>query len=171
MKLVSAICATAAVALLAGCATYTAVPAGPAVAVATPAGTQVWYDSFYGPIYAGYWGSDGLFHYQLVSNGPWLVDTAGHFRREAATGYTVMTIRTAEVPLGSAVAVATPASSSIWYDDFYGPVSAGYWGSDGLFHYRLAANGPWLIDSAGHFRHQAIAGYHVVTIAPVIPPG
>ena len=92
MKLTSAICATAAVVLLAGCATYATVPAGPAVAVATPAGSQIWYDDFYGPVYSGYWGSDGFFRYQLASNGPWMVDSSGHFRRSSVTGYHVVTI-------------------------------------------------------------------------------
>src|SRR5579872_526508 len=98
MKLTSAICAAAAVGLLAGCASYEA-PA-PAVAVATPAPavvatttgpsmtlSSVYYDQFYGPVYAGYWGSDGLFHYQMTAGGPWLVDTSHHFRREAANGF------------------------------------------------------------------------------------
>ena len=91
MKLASAICATAAVVLLAGCATY-ATPAGTAVAVTTPAGTQIWYDDFYGPVYSGYWGSDGFFHYQGAANGPWLVDSSGHFRRAAVAGYHVVNI-------------------------------------------------------------------------------
>jgi len=100
MKLTSAICAAAAVVLLAGCASYEA-PA-PAVAVATPAGpavvatasgaSPIYYDAFYGPVYQGYWGSDGLFHYQMTAGGPWLIDTGHHFRRDAATGFQVVTI-------------------------------------------------------------------------------
>src|SRR6059058_2763486 len=100
MKLASAICATAAVVLLAGCATY-ATPAGTAVAVATPAGTQIWYDDFYGPVYSGYWGADGMYHYQTAANGPWVVDRAGHFRRAAVTGYHTVTITApAVIPAG-----------------------------------------------------------------------
>ena len=108
MKLTSALCAAAAVGLLAGCASYEA-PA-PAVAVATPVGpavvatgpattlSSVYYDQFYGPVYAGYWGSDGLFHYEMVSGGPWLIDSSRHFRRDAGTGFQIVTITPVTIP-------------------------------------------------------------------------
>jgi hypothetical protein len=108
MKLTSGICAAAAVLLLAGCAYETpapavavATPAGPAiVATTTPAGSTVYYDRFYGPVSTGYWGSDGLFHYQLTANGPWLVDSARHFRHDSANGFEVVTITPAAIPPG-----------------------------------------------------------------------
>ena len=109
MKPTSGICAAAAVVFLAGCASYET-PA-PAVAVATPdgpaivattavPGSSVYYDQFYGPVYSGYWGSDGMFHYELASNGPWLIDSAHHFRHDASTGFTVVTITPIAVPPG-----------------------------------------------------------------------
>lgn len=107
MKLTFVICAAAAVGLLAGCASYEA-PA-PAVAIATPTGTvvaagpnmtlsSVYYDQFYGPVYSGYWGSDGMFHYQTVAGGPWVIDSSRHFRREAANGFQVVTITPVIIP-------------------------------------------------------------------------
>jgi hypothetical protein len=105
MKLTSAICAAAAVVLLAGCATEApapavavATPAGPAVVATTTAPASVYYDSFYGPVYSGYWGSDGLFHYRMTANGEWLIDTAHHFRRDAANGFQIVTITPVTVP-------------------------------------------------------------------------
>ena len=100
MKLTSAICAAAAVVLLAGCATYeapapavaVATPAGPAVVATTAAPSAIYYDSFYGPVASGYWGPDGMFHYEMTAGGPWLIDRAHHFRRDAANGFTVVTI-------------------------------------------------------------------------------
>lgn len=106
MKLASTFCATAAVVFLAGCAYDYSTPA---VAVATPSGTivattepvsSVYYDRFYGPINTGYWGSDGMFHYRVADNGPWLIDRARHFRRDAATGFDVVTITPVEIPPG-----------------------------------------------------------------------
>ena len=96
MKLTSVFCATAAVVFLAGCAYETPVPAvavatGPAVVASVPA-NAVCYDSFYGNILSGYWGPDGLYHYQLVANGPWMIDSAGHFRRTCTTGFTSVSI-------------------------------------------------------------------------------
>lgn len=97
MKLTSALCATAAVVLLAGCAYETPAPAvaiatpAPAVVAAIPAST-VCYDQFYGQILSGYWGADGLYHYQLISNGPWLIDSARHFRRQCVNGFQSVSI-------------------------------------------------------------------------------
>ena len=98
MKLSLALCASAAVVFLAGCASYD-YPA-PAVAVATPApavvasipSNTVCYDSFYGPVASGYWGADGIFHYQLVANGPWMIDTARHFRQTCISGFQSVSI-------------------------------------------------------------------------------
>ena len=108
MKLTPGICAAAAVVLLAGCAYET--PA-PAVAVATPVApavvatttgptAEVYYDRFYGPVNSGYWGSDGMFHYRLAANGPWLINSAHHFRHEAANGFEVVTITPVTIPPG-----------------------------------------------------------------------
>lgn len=100
MKITLAICATAAVVVLAGCAydyptstVAVATPAGPVVAT-----SSVYYDQFYGPINTGYWGSDGMFHYRLAADSPWLIDRARHFRRDAANGFTVVTITPVGVP-------------------------------------------------------------------------
>lgn len=96
MKLTSALCATAAVVFLAGCAydypaPAVAVTTSPAVVAAIPS-NSVCYDQFYGQIASGYWGSDGLFHYQLIANGPWLIDTARHFRRQCIAGFQSVSI-------------------------------------------------------------------------------
>lgn len=173
MKLTSALCATAAVVFLAGCAyDYPA----PAVAVATPApavvasipGDTVCYDRFYGQIASGYWGSDGLFHYQLIADGPWMIDTSRHFRRACAAGFESVSILP---PANGAIIATTQPVSSVYYDQFYGPIYTGYWGTDRMFHYQLVANGPWLIDTSRHFRRDAATGFQVVTITPVaIPP-
>lgn len=97
MKLTSALCASAAIIMLAGCAYETPAPA----IVATTAGpAAVYYDQYYGPVYSGYWGADGLFHYQAAANGPWLIDNDRHFRRDAANGFAVVTITPAVIPPG-----------------------------------------------------------------------
>ena len=111
MKLTSAICAAAAVVVLAGCAydrpatvavatPAVVAPAAPAIVATTTAPASVYYDRFYGPVYSGYWGSDGLFHYQLAANGPWMIDSSRHFRHEATTGFEVVTITPVEIPPG-----------------------------------------------------------------------
>jgi hypothetical protein len=46
-----------------------------------------------------------------------------------------------------------------YYDDFYGPFDAGYWGDDGVFWYR-GADHQFHRDGAGHFRREANAGFH-----------
>jgi hypothetical protein len=160
-----------------------AVVTGPAVAVAPPAivatspavvasipGNMVCYDQFYGQIVSGFWGSDGNFHYRLVAGGPWLIDTGRHFRRTCVAGFqSVAILPPAGGPI---VATAQPATSSVFYDQFYGPIVTGYWGADNLFRYRRVANGPWLVDRARHFRRRAARGFSVVTITPAaIPPG
>lgn len=180
MKLTSALCATAAVVFLAGCAYDYSTPA---VAVATPAvvttspavvasipGNMVCYDQFYGQVVSGFWSSDGMFHYRLVAGGPWLIDTGRHFRRACVAGFQSVAI----LPPASGDIVATTApTSSVFYDQFYGPIVTGYWAPDNMFRYRLVSNGPWLIDRARHFRRDRAAGFTVVTIAPAvdIPPG
>ncbi len=98
MKLTLALCASAAVVFLAGCAYDYPAPAvavatpAPAVVASIPTSGTVCYDSFYGPVASGYWGSDGLFHYQLVSNGPWMIDSASHFRRTCVSGFQSVSI-------------------------------------------------------------------------------
>jgi len=173
MKLTSALCATAAVVFLAGCAydypgPAVAVTTGPAVVAAVP-GDTICYDQFYGQVVSGYWGSDGMFHYQLIANGPWMIDTGRHFRRVCTTGFQSVAILP---PASGTIVATTEPASSVYYDQFYGPIDTGYWGADSMFHYRLVANGPWLIDRARHFRREAATGFTVVTVAPVaIPPG
>jgi hypothetical protein len=138
MKLTSALCATAAVLLLAGCYHYPYAYTTPAVAVAAPA--------------------------PVIATGPAVV----------ATGPAVVAPDVAAIPsdTGTIVATTEPAATTVFYDQFYGPIVTGYWGTDNMFHYRLVANGPWLIDRARHFRRNAASGFTVVTLAPVaIPPG
>ena len=49
---------------------------------------DAWYDNFYGPIYGGYWGSDGYFWYQNRIGGSYIGDYSRHFRRDQYRGYT-----------------------------------------------------------------------------------
>ena len=42
-----------------------------------------WYDGFYGPVYDGYWGTDGFFYYRLgAAERAWRRGAREHFRRE-----------------------------------------------------------------------------------------
>jgi len=47
-----------------------------------------------------------------------------------------------------------------YYDDSYGPLYDGYWGDGDVFYYRTAANDSFHPDSAHHFRHDGVQGYH-----------
>jgi hypothetical protein len=55
-----------------------------------------------------------------------------------------------------------------YYDDFYGPFDAGYWGDDGVFMYR-GADHQFHRDDAGHFRKDAATGYHPAHV-PMMRP-
>jgi hypothetical protein len=50
----------------------------------------VYYDNAYGPIFDGYWASDGNFYFRNSGNEGFRKDTGGHFRRNAATGFNVI---------------------------------------------------------------------------------
>ena len=45
-----------------------------------------------------------------------------------------------------------------YYDDYYGPVSYGYWGPDSYFYYSTAVGGPVIRDDARHFRRTNFEG-------------
>jgi hypothetical protein len=47
-----------------------------------------------------------------------------------------------------------------YYDNFYGPVSYGYWGPDNYFYYRTAPSGVYIRDDAHHFRRDNVQGWH-----------
>ena len=47
-----------------------------------------------------------------------------------------------------------------YYDNFYGPVSYGYWGPDDYFYYSTVINGPYIRDDARHFRRDEATGAH-----------
>jgi hypothetical protein len=50
-----------------------------------------------------------------------------------------------------------------YYDDFYGPTDAGYWGSDGVFMYR-GGDHQYHRDDAGHFHKEAAQGAHPIHV-------
>jgi hypothetical protein len=83
MKLTNLLAATAAVALLAGCAD------GPGYGYYGPRGDieyDGYYDGGYGAIYDGYWRGDS-FYYRDADGHPFQRDAAHHFARKAAPGY------------------------------------------------------------------------------------
>ncbi len=45
-----------------------------------------------------------------------------------------------------------------WYDNYYGPVSGGYWAPDGYFWYQSRLNGPFVRDHYRHFRRDYWGG-------------
>jgi len=49
-----------------------------------------------------------------------------------------------------------------YYDDYYGPVADGYWGTDGAFYYTDAIGHPYRRGDAAHFRHDAAEGFHAM---------
>ncbi|MGH6986683.1 MAG: hypothetical protein ACRED9_07580 [Caulobacteraceae bacterium] len=85
----SVLAAASALALLAGCAGYGGYGPGGGVAVGfvAPVGYDGWYDGYYGPIYNGYWGDNGVFYYRSTDHAAWHADSGGHFRHDAANGY------------------------------------------------------------------------------------
>jgi hypothetical protein len=52
-----------------------------------------------------------------------------------------------------------------FYDSYYGPFYGGYWGHDGYFYYADRNRG-FHRDFGGHFRHEAVPGYHPFHAAP-----
>ena len=71
--------ATAATAILAGCA-YTPNPD-------TAYAVSVYYDGFYGPYWDGYWGVDGVFYFYDVHDHHFHRDDGHHFRRDQSPGF------------------------------------------------------------------------------------
>jgi len=47
-----------------------------------------------------------------------------------------------------------------YYDNAYGPIYDGYWDDGGVFFYRSHRHGHYIRDAGGHFRHDAMNGYH-----------
>jgi hypothetical protein len=46
-----------------------------------------------------------------------------------------------------------------WYDNFYGPIYDGYWGTDNFFYYRLTPNDRnYRRGDSRHFRRDAVPG-------------
>ncbi|RYG34550.1 MAG: hypothetical protein EON93_07900, partial [Burkholderiales bacterium] len=48
---------------------------------------DAYYDDFYGPVYGGYWASDGYFWYQNRVGGSYIRDHSRHFRRDHHHGF------------------------------------------------------------------------------------
>jgi hypothetical protein len=50
----------------------------------------------------------------------------------------------------------------VYYDNYYGPYTDGYWGPDNFFYYR-GGDGRYLRDEGRHFRHERFErarGFH-----------
>ena len=47
----------------------------------------------------------------------------------------------------------------VYYDNFYGPFSDGYWGDDNAFYY-MGADHRYHRDDAGHIRRDAATGFN-----------
>jgi hypothetical protein len=62
----------------------------------------------------------------------------------------------------------------VYYDNALGPFYDGFWGTDGIFYFRTAADQPFQQDTGGHFRRDAANGFAAVNgrIAnvPPMPP-
>ena len=52
-----------------------------------PVAYDGYYDDAYGPFYDGYWAGDGGYYYTDAPGHPYHRDTAGHFRRDQASGF------------------------------------------------------------------------------------
>ncbi len=57
-----------------------------------------------------------------------------------------------------------------YYDDFYGPFDAGYWGDDGVFVYR-GSDRQFHRDDGGHFRRDGATGFHTMHGPEARPDG
>jgi hypothetical protein len=49
-----------------------------------------------------------------------------------------------------------------FYDDYYGPIQDGYWGTDNYFYYQDGPGHPYRRDEGGHVRHEAAGGFHAI---------
>ena len=47
-----------------------------------------------------------------------------------------------------------------YYDDFYGPITDGYWGADGVFMFTTDQGRSYHRDEARHIQRDATAGHH-----------
>ena len=47
-----------------------------------------------------------------------------------------------------------------YYDDYYGPISDGYWGPDGYFYFSVGQGHPFQRDAEGHIRRTPATGFH-----------
>jgi hypothetical protein len=60
---------------------------------------------------------------------------------------------------GGAYYGAGYGGADVYYDNYYGPYTDGYWGPDAYFYYR-GADGRFLRDQDRHFRRQMYGGAH-----------
>ena len=83
----------------------------------------------------------------------------------SACAVTVLLLSGCATAGGSADAGASASvrTSSVYYDNFYGPVTQGHWGVDGSFYYKDSA-GTLQRDRDAHFRKDVLSGYTKITI-------
>ena len=88
MKFSKVLLVSSALVLFGGCAVYGG-PGGGGVVVGPVADIDydAYYDGYYGPIYDGYWGDDGVFIYQTSEGAGWRRADATHFRHDTASGF------------------------------------------------------------------------------------
>jgi hypothetical protein len=89
--------ASAAASLLVGCVDYGVGYYGPGPAPRVS--YDVWYDGRYGPIYDGYWSTDGTFIYRKGPYSGWRRGSAKHFRRDAKPRFSRVQGQVHDVPL------------------------------------------------------------------------
>jgi len=89
MKLGYILGATAALALVAGCADgyYGSGPGADFAYYGPDTEFDGYYDGYYGPVYEGYWGNGGAFYYRNNAGGRWRQADAAHVRRDPAPGF------------------------------------------------------------------------------------
>lgn len=49
-----------------------------------------------------------------------------------------------------------------YYDNYYGPISDGYWGSNGMFYYQAGEGHAYHRDGAHHVRRDAATGFQTI---------
>lgn len=49
-----------------------------------------------------------------------------------------------------------------YYDDYYGPIADGYWGTDNFFYYTDGPGHPYRRDEGRHIRREAANGFHTI---------
>jgi len=60
---------------------------------------------------------------------------------------------------GGAYYGAGYGGADVYYDNFYGPYTDGYWGPDNFFYYR-GGDGRFLRDDSHHFQRQMFGSAH-----------